>query len=210
MAGLLASLIAESTPCPAATPATPATPRPNEALKVAESQESHGSACRKSGFWTERLLSALRAEGLPDAWLGKDHGDIELLEALSDRALTAYVLAMRDSQLHERGERLPDETAPALCRSCGPVWLAQPIARVVPVVDGWPRILGGACCHIRNRKAIPRPLVTCGGCLHFTRDHVNPAGGMGRCQLGVAGRTLPFPHAERECADWRPASSNFV
>ena len=48
-----------------------------------------------------------------------------------------------------------------------------------------PRVLGCPWCHVRNRRAILRPSVTCGECRHFIRDAVNPPAGWGRCSAGV-------------------------
>ena len=136
--------------------------------------------------------------------------DLAECDGCSLDTLRAYVRALHETEQRERGRKPEAETAVVFCRSCGPVWSAPEVARVAPTVDGWPRVLGCPWCHVRNRKAIPHPLVNCDGCIHFSRDSVNPAGGMGQCQLGVAGRTPPYPHAERECADWHPATSNFV
>jgi hypothetical protein len=139
--------------------------------------------------------------------------DDELSECVGspDDDLRTYLHDLRDGREHQCGWRLLDETDKALCARCGPIWVASFVSRVAPVVTGWPRAAG--CVWCANRRAgrpIPRPPVSCDDCVHFSRDQMNPAGGMGRCLLGVAGRTLPYPHAERECADWRPATSNFV
>jgi hypothetical protein len=54
----------------------------------------------------------------------------------------------------------PDETAAAICQHCGPIWLHPAVGSVAPVVDGWPRVLGCPWCHVKNRDALPRPLLT--------------------------------------------------
>ncbi len=87
--------------------------------------------------------------------------DIEACAGSADETLRAYLHGIRDADLRERGQRPADETA-ALCRSCGPVWLAPEVASVAPRVAGWSRVLGCPWCHVRNRQAIPRPRVTCG------------------------------------------------
>jgi hypothetical protein len=107
------------------------------------------------------LLAALRAEGLPDDWLGLEHGDPADLAALTDRQLSTYVHSLAESDMREQGQRPDDETAHAWCVHCGIVWIAPSVAAVAPVVEGWPRLLGCPWCHVRNRQAIPRPLVTC-------------------------------------------------
>ena len=192
MGRLLEALRAESEARPVATPATPATPRP-ESSRVAREAAPLSSQI-------DRLLAALRAEGLPDDWVGRDHGDAAALTLLGDEVLHAYLLAMADSDLRARGIRPDDETAPAVCRSCGPVWVAPEVARVAPEAHGWPLVLGCPWCHVRNRDAIPRPPVTCGTCSNFLRDTMNPTGGAGSCAAGCV-PSLPF--ASRQCATWR-------
>lgn len=83
--------------------------------------------------------------------------DVDACAALSDDTLRAYVCALKDSGLRERGIRPDDETAPAHCRRCGLVWLHPAIAAIAPVVNGWPRVLGCPWCHVTNRQTIPRP-----------------------------------------------------
>ena len=199
MGRLLDALRAESGTPPAATPATLATPRV-ESSRVAR-------VAAAPIVETERLLAALRAQGLPNEWLGLDHGDAFGLAALTDKQLSAYVAMLADADLRERGKRPADETAAALCRSCGPVWLAPEVASAAPVAAGWPRVLGCPWCHVRNRQAIPRPIVKCGDCRHFARDAINPEGGMGRCTAEhepLPREPLPFPHAARQCEQFKP------
>ena len=196
MGRLLEALRAESGTRPAATPATLATPRV-ESSRVAR-------VAAPPVFQTERLLAALRAQGLPDEWLGLDHGDASGLAVLTDKQLSAYVAMLTDADLRELGKRPSDETAAALCRSCGPVWLHPVVAAAAPVAAGCPRVLGCPWCHVKNCRAIPRPLVACGDCRHFIRDAINPAGGMGRCNSG-ADPDRPTPMGARECARFRPS-----
>lgn len=203
MGRLLEALRAESGTRPAATPATPATPLP-ESSRVAR-------VAAAPIVETERLLAALRTQGLPDEWLGLDHGDASGVAALTDKQLSAYVAMLADADLREHGQRPADETTAALCRSCGPVWLTPEVASVAPVATGWPRLLGCPWCHVRNRRAIPRPSVTCGECRHFIRSAVNPSAGMGRCsaqRVPLRNEPLPYPHAARCCAEWRPSRAS--
>lgn len=183
--------------------ANPANVSPVEPERFADSQHSQGSDVSQSS----RLLAALRREWLPDEWMGLDHGSLDDLAALDDAGLDAYVRCLRDSDLRARGKQPPDETTPGLCRSCGPIWLAPEIAAVAPKVDGLPRVLGCPWCHVKNR-GIPRPLVTCGGCRHFTPDTINPAEGVGTCNANREPRQsepLCYPMAKRDCAEWWPA-----
>jgi len=114
--------------------------------------------------------------------------------------------APAEDETRERGKRLANETVPAMCQSCGPIWLSPEIAAAAPVVAGWPRVIGCPWCHVKNRRALPRPVVACIDCERFERDRVNPAGGMGRCPIDLAKRPLPFPHARRECRGFAPSS----
>jgi hypothetical protein len=132
--------------------------------------------------------------------------DVDACADLTDETLRAYLRALRDRGLREQGKRSAAETTPAMCRSCGPIWLAPEVAAAAPMVAGWPRVLGCPWCHVRNRKAIPRPSVACDGCERFVRDSINPSAGMGSCPINLATKTLPFPHAKRECYGFAPSS----
>ena len=167
------------------------------------------------------LLAALSADSIREHLLAL--ADAELIDAgfvhtlqdadvsdcagLPDETLRSYVHALRDADLRERGKRPSDETAPALCRSCGPIWVHPSVAAAAPVVGAWAHVLGYPWCHVKNRRAIPRPPVTCGDCLHFIRDAINPDGGMGRCTAErepLPREPLPFPHAARQCEQFKP------
>ncbi len=161
-----------------------------------------------AGGIREHLLTLAGAEGIaPDLIHALDGADVEACAGLADETLRAYVRALADADLRERGQRPADETAPALCRACGPVWLAPEVASAAPIVAGWPRVLGCPWCHVRNRDAIPRPLVTCAECRHFIRDSVNPAAGMGTCTATrepMPSEAPTYPRASRYCAEFRP------
>jgi hypothetical protein len=155
-----------------------------------------------------RLLSIADAECIDPSLIRRlPDADLDACERLPIETLRAYIRALRASDLRERGKVPGDETAAALCRHCGPIWLHPAVVSVAPIVDGWARVLGCPWCHVRNRRAIPRPLVTCGECQHFERDAINPEGGMGRCMAGrepLPRESLPFPHAARQCAQFKP------
>jgi len=152
-----------------------------------------------------RLLAIARAALIDDqAVTGLPDDDINGCVGLSDDVLRAYVLALRDSLHRERGRCPEGETARAMCKHCGPIWLSTEVAACAPAVDGWPQVLGCPWCHVKNRRAIPRPEVTCGECTFFERDRINPDGGLGRCGAGLEPET-PYPHARRQCEAWRSA-----
>ena len=198
MGRLLAALRADSGTAPTATPAT---------LLLAEIKSSRvASVAAPTASQNERLLAAIRAEVLPDSLLSTHDGTDDDLAALSDKQLCIYVAMMGEGDLRERGKTPPDETARALCRHCGPIWINPSIASVAPVVEGWPRLLGCPWCHVRNRQALPRPLVACGDCQHFIRDAVNPRDGMGSCG-GHGEPERPYPAVKKICATFYPAAT---
>lgn len=129
--------------------------------------------------------------------------DVSACAGLPDETLIAYVRSLHDTDLRERGKVPADETAVALCRSCGPVWVHPNVASVAPVVDGWARLLGCGWCHLRNRQLVPHPPVACGECQHFIRDTVNPDGGMGRCGAGC-NPERPWPTVRHQCTEFSP------
>ena len=152
----------------------------------------------------DRLHRLADAEGIDPALIDRlDDDDLTGCIGLSTDTLAAYVRALRDSDLRERGKVPADETARALCRSCGPVWVAPEVAAVAPVVDSWPRLLGCPWCHVKNRKAMCRPQVRCGDCQHFACDTVNPAQGMGHCSAGCDPER-PYPIVKHECSRFSP------
>lgn len=148
----------------------------------------------------QHLTSLTNAEFL-DIELIEQLGELDVAACagLSDECLVAYVHALHDGKQLELGKPLPDDTARAMCRHCGPVFIDPSIAAVAPVVDGWPRILGGACCHVRNRKVLPRPTVTCSACSHFNRDTVNARDGIGSCRVNADHAVPLFPQSVRKC-----------
>jgi hypothetical protein len=86
--------------------------------------------------------------------------EVEDCRDLPANALGSYVRALRDSDMRLRGEVPPDETAVAMCRLCGPVWVHPNVATSAPMVDGWPQVLGCPWCHVRRVGGhIPRPPV---------------------------------------------------
>lgn len=162
-------------------------------------------------------VSALRVRllALADAELiGADHfvrtlpdADVAECAGLPDETLRAYVLALRDSALRVQGKVPADETAAIHCAHCGPAWAHPAVAAVLPVVDGRPRAAGCPWCHIRkDGRAIPRPPVCCGDCVNFTRDHVNPSGGMGHCAAGCK-PLRPWPNVNHNCNSFVPLAT---
>ncbi len=161
---------------------------------------------------TDSLRATLHAlatsEGV-DAALVDALPDVEACVGLPDDALRAYLRALRDSADRMAGRVPADETSMALCRGCGPVWVAPEVADAAPKVGGWARLLGCTWCHVRHAGLfVPRPPVECDGCRDFARDAINPDGGMGRCTAGhkrKQGEPMPYPHAKRQCDQFNPA-----
>jgi hypothetical protein len=163
MGQLLAALIADSETGLTANPAKLANLPSGQAKRFADSQDSQATEVSSS---TAASLLAMRTRLLALA-------DVELIDPAivhalcapdvgacaggADDFLRAYLRALRDTDLRERGKVPEDETASALCRHCGSVWLHPAVAACAPVVNGWPRVLGCPWCHVENRRAIPRP-----------------------------------------------------
>lgn len=115
-------------------------------------------AALTAGELSAKLESLALAEGI-DAAIVRDlpAADVEACAGVADDTLRAYVRALRDSDLRERGTIPPNETAAIRCARCGPVYVAPEVARVLPVVRGLPTAAGCPWCHVDNRAKIPRP-----------------------------------------------------
>lgn len=151
------------------------------------------------------LLALVAAVGLDPALVYRlSPGDLRACVGLPDAALRAYIRALHTDAERMAGRVPPDETAAGVCVRCGPVWLAPEVAAVLPVVNGLPRALGCAWCHVRKAgRHIPRPRVTCGTCAHFQRDTVNPEGGAGHCGLHPDdAHRMHWPAQRHGCANW--------
>ena len=83
------------------------------------------------------------------------------------------------------------------CRGCG----------TVPIFAGAPaRVDSCPWCSNRSRGLpIPRPLVSCVTCQHFTADPIGD-GGIGSCARGgpPKGQMPAYPYAKRKCGDFEP------
>src|SRR5699024_7358710 len=112
-----------------------------------------------------------------------------------------------DTADREAGRLPASYTAKALCRHCGPVWLAPGVAAVLPMVDGWPRALGCPWCHVTPPEGmcIPRPPVTSATCAYWTPDTVNPPAGMGHCRCG-----FHYPNEPHVCTIFETARGQDV
>lgn len=202
MAGLLARLLADSQLAPAATPATIATlPAPDRG-KVAESQESQGVAAAITQEQRAHLLALAESELVPAGLVhGLADADVTACAGLPDAVLRAYLRALEAGQRMDAGQVPPEwgEPVARTCDGCGPVLLWQGCP---PVVKACPW-----CFRRKAGKAIPRPLVACGDCRHFTPDTVNPPAGMGGCGLGHPSR---WPMQRHRCGDWRAAPNSHI
>ena len=195
MAGLLARLLRDSETGPAAIPAIPAILGTPPAQRIAESQESQGGDAEKAKEQRARLLALAADEVLPAGLVhGLADADAVACAGLPDDTLRAYLLALEAGQQMDAGMVPPGwgEPVARTCEGCGPVllWPGCP-----PKVKACPW-----CFRRKAGKAIPRPLVACGDCRHFTPDTVNPPAGMGGCGLGHPSR---WPMQRHRCGDWR-------
>lgn len=142
--------------------------------------------------WRAHLLALADAEGVDPAHIHRLHADdVAACAGLSDDTLRAYLRGLERNAGMEAGIVPLGWDAVAHCEGCGPVHLWEPL-RVV------------ACPWCFRRKAgnrIPRPLVTCGDCRHYSPDIVNPDAGMGTCALGPA--RAYWPMKAHPCPDMR-------
>ena len=156
MGRLLDALLAESERrCDAATLATTGKSlsyREEKVADVAESQRSPVDKLRCIPMALDTSLDiapashplpfALRAESSPDEWASLDPETLPDTSEVSTDALRTCVRARADSLLRESGRCIADETTPARCQVCGPVWVPFEIAVMAPMVGGWPRLMG--------------------------------------------------------------------
>jgi len=207
MSARFAALMEELAP---ATFATAATNSAEQTPLVAESQESQPYEDRTTKVLAirHRLLLNGRNLGIDESVLAAiSIREIESLDGHDSGLIESYLYALRDSALRARGKVPGDETAPAICRKCGPVWLAPEVAEVAPSVGGWPRVLGCPWCHVKDRGLIPRPVAACADCEHFAPDSIHPSGGVGDCGRSTVS-SPHYPHAKHQCGGFMPKGSS--
>lgn len=107
----------------------------------------------------ERLLTLAQVEGIDSALVqAMSAGELAGCVDQTDDFLRAYLRALRDTAMRERGWPPDDETSTIRCARCGPVYATPEVARVLPVVNGLPTALGCTWCHNRGAGLpIPRP-----------------------------------------------------
>lgn len=146
-----------------------------------------------------RLLALAVAEHIDAAHVHRmDAVDMAACGELSDDTLRAYLRALDRGTVMKRGIAPAEYTQAAHCAGCGPVWLWQ----------GAPaRVLACPWCFRRKAgKALPRPKVTCGDCIHYLPDPLNPQAGAGGCGAGT-GRAR-WPMARHLCDAHAPTDPN--
>ena len=202
MAGLLARLLANAESAPAANPANPANLAPPAEPIFADSQDSQGVAAAKASEQRAHLLALADAELLPAGLVhGLADADVNACAGLPDSVLRAYLRALEAGERMDAGQVPPEwgESVARTCDGCGPVLLWS---------DCPPKVKACPWCFRRKAgKAIPRPLLTCGDCRHFTPGTVNPPAGMGGCGLGNPSR---WPMQRHRCGDWRAAPNSHI
>lgn len=130
--------------------------------------------------------------------------DLPLWAAVPAEVLPDYLRGLDDLATRAAGKVPVGDSAPILCKGCGPVFVHPAIAAALPVVAGWPRALGCPWCAIRKAGGyVPRPMVTCEGCRHFQPDPINPAAGVGGCARGLG---THWPMQKHPCGDFDPTS----
>jgi len=110
----------------------------------------------------ERLLAIATAGQIDLDQVHRLHDlDVAGCVGLDERQLAAFLSMLEESAERHAGQVPAGHTAAVHCARCGPVWLHPDIADVLPVVDGWPRVLGCPWCFVRKAGGtIPRPSLT--------------------------------------------------
>ncbi|MFC5577522.1 hypothetical protein ACFPOA_05755 [Lysobacter niabensis] len=180
----------------AATPATHAT---QPSVTVRESQQSQESQ-RGEPEKRAHLLNLADAEGADAARVHRLHADdVTACTGLSDETLRAYLRALDRGTDIDRGIAPDGYTQAAHCEGCGPVWLWQGAPSRV-VACPW-------CSRRKAGKPLPRPKVTCGDCINYLPDPLNPKAGMGGCALGAA--RAYWPVRRHRCAEHVPTENRW-
>lgn len=124
------------------------------------------------------------------------------LQVVGDRVTTTTTRRVIASKIVEktmcqRGLLPTAWTTFAVCAQCGPVWLAEGEPTECPSCP-W-------CGPVQAQRRIPRPVVECGECRHFTPDTINPPGGLGDCgNRTAAAPGLSWPFTTKQCPVWQP------
>ena len=99
-----------------------------------------------------RVVSAIRAEGLPDHIAVRSDATAEQLAGLDAETLRAYVRSLAISAEREAGRIPAGWRYVGYCDGCGPVWLWKPI-KAIACPWCWNRVAG---------RPVPRPAVAVG------------------------------------------------
>ena len=190
---------AKGTPAVSAIPAVLDSPTSQEPLESRESQGGRSENLNRfarldHSFGVDEGISTEAGKAL--AMLSIENREAIQAGAadLARRRTLANNIAQR--VVRERGMIPAGWEAMVLCEQCGPVWWTA---------DAAPTALGCPWCDLYSAgRWFPRPEVQCGECRHFTRDRINPPGGLGVCQVDVPLAGLCFPHSRKQCPAWQP------
>lgn len=182
------------------TAANPANPRIDHSQPTVAASDSQDSQHSQAGAPELRahLLSLAERDGYQPAIVHRLHADdLATCVDLTDDLLRAYLRALDRGAAMDAGIAPPDYTHAAHCHGCGPVWLWQ----------GSPSsVIGCPWCFRRKAgKVLPRPKVTCGDCIHYLPDPLNPQAGMGGCELGAT--RAYWPMKRHRCSEHAPIDS---
>jgi hypothetical protein len=171
-------------------PAGEPTPNPTESREIASRLlEVLARICKGLSITPTVVLQALSPTDIVD-W---NCGDVD------DDTLRAFATALEWRRDREQGRRPACDSEQTTCKQCGPIW-------------SWFADEVAGCPWCRNRIArcpIPRPIrVTCGSCVRFEPDAINPIAGLGSCTgHHNPPSTLCFPRIKRQCDYWIPENS---
>ena len=143
----------------------------------------------------EKLATLAADELLPATIVHHLHSDhVAACAGCPDSTLRSYLRTLVQSERMDAGLVPLTYTVATRCPECGPVWLSEtphPEAKTCP----W-------CFRRKAGKAISRPPVACGDCVHRLPDPLNSEGGMGGC--GLAADRWHWPMQLHPCAEHQP------
>lgn len=180
--------------------AIPAIPEPEcTGLPAPNSKNSKNSKAPDAKDETATRLLAVAKRERFDEQLVHDLTADELAELadFDDDTLGAHLQVLEDTARREAGRLPRGHRGAIVCRHCGPVYVDNDVARVLPVINGWPTAIGCPWCHVPNRQ-FPRPTVQSVTCKHWQPGEGSSYAG-GACKCGTF-----YPKQRHRCEQYAP------